>query len=244
MKYYTEGEALPLCDHERVEPLNEADVMIVYGGDGTILKAIKDLTTQKAFDTCVLGLNTGHVGFLSNDFGRNKAVSLLNKGLDNSVVSNRHLLSIDYNHQEEVHALNEIVIQPSKRGKLFEISVDLGGEKLTYKGDGIIIATASGSTAYNLSAGGSITMPSMSTISITPICPFSLSSRPIVLDGNQSLSISTEYLADITIDGVDVGSRVLNNLNVGIAGNVIKLVKTNSFFDSIHHKLGWNHSIK
>ncbi len=218
--------------------LEEADIFIVYGGDGTILRAIWELTASQSFNTHLLGINTGHVGFLSNDFGRHRADTLLSRGITD-YISKRALLEFDHRY-----ALNEIVVQPNYKGKLFKVVVRVGENELVFKGDGVIISTASGSTAYNLSAGGPIMMPTMRTINITPICPFSLSARPIVLSGEEPIYVETSGMADVTVDGHVVGSMTLKKAKIGIAEESISLVKVNSFIDAIHHKLGWNNSIK
>ncbi len=240
MKYYIEGKDLPTGKLNRVQTIEEADVFIVKGGDGTLLRAIKKITCT---ETIIMGINTGHVGFLSNDLKPEEVGGFLNLTKDqlSHYISKRDVL---INNYIEDKALNEIVIQPVNRGKLFELNVEINGEHLHYKGDGLIISTASGSTAYNLSAGGPIVFPNLRVISLTPLNPFTLASRPIVVGDNTIISISSEEKAEITVDGDMVRSTILNGMEVQLSNKTINLFKIDTFFNAIQHKLGWNRSIK
>lgn len=231
---------------ELVDRMVDAEVFVVEGGDGAMLKAVARLCASKLWHIPILGINTGHVGFLSNDLNIGMLDSLLSS--TELPIEERNLLVVD-NDGNRYYALNDVVLQPQAPGRLFEVGVSLhdleaNGKTfiLEYKGDGVIMSTASGSTAYNLSAGGPIVLPNLNTITITPICPFSLAARPLVMSGRTALCVDTEEPAYLTIDGSAwIASK---HINVRMSKHKIKLVKYSAFVDAIHEKLGWNRSIK
>lgn len=245
LKYYTNGKTLPdyeINGPERVYDIKDAKIFVVDGGDGSILRAVQQLFANNLSNIPILGVNTGHVGFLSNDITKDQAMLFL-KNPDWSKIEKRSSLIIKIN-DKYFYGFNEIVIQPLNRGPLFETILKVNSNKLSYKGDGLIISTPSGSTAYNLSAGGSIIDPTTSVLSIVPICPFSLASRPLIISDKVKLSVNTSAPAEITIDGVSIFKDVLYNVSVSKNESTINLIKLTSFFDAIHSKLGWNHSIR
>lgn len=245
LKYYTEGMPLPqfkIDDSECVLDILKANVEVVYGGDGSILRSAQRLVQNGVTDVWILGINTGHVGFLSNDIDKKRALDFL-KNPDESLVEQRNMLCIT--HQGTTwYALNEIVVQPLKRGPLFVTNLKVDSDELVYKGDGVILSTPSGSTAYNLSAGGPILHPGTKVLGITPICPFSLAARPLVVPDTVVVAMDTTAEAEVTIDGVSVFTGVLQNMSASLAPFTINLIKFTSFFEAIHNKLGWNYSIR
>ena len=245
LKYYTNGYTLPnfsIHGPERVKDITKADVFIVDKGDGSILRGVNYLLANNMQHLPILGVNTGHVGFLSNDITEEQVISFL-KNPDWSKIEERSLIVI-YIQGKEFFALNEVVIQPVARGPLFEVVLEIDQNKLVYKGDGLIIATPSGSTAYNLSAGGSIVQPNTEVLSITPICPFSLAARPLVISDKSKLTVGSSTKAELTIDGVSVFKDPIQNMRIYKAPFSINLIKFTSFFDAISSKLGWNYYIK
>ena len=119
-------------------------------------------------------------------------------------------------------------------------------EQVKYSGDGVIVSTASGSTAYNLSVGGSILTPNDKSIIISPICPFTMAGRSIILPEDATIEIYTEYPAYVAIDGME---RCLDGDNsesiyVENSDDTLMLFKQDNFFTTIQNKLGWNRSIK
>jgi NAD+ kinase len=245
IKYYTNGMTLPdysINGPERVNNIVEAEIFVVDGGDGTILRSFQHLCINNVPNIPILGINTGHVGFLSNDITKAQAMSFL-KNPDWSKIEKRSSLLINIDGVN-FYGLNEVVVQPLSRGALFETSLKVNSDKLSYKGDGLIISTPSGSTAYNLSAGGSIVNPNTSVLSIAPICPFSLAARPLIISDESKLMIATTAPSEITIDGASVFKGVLYNVSVTKSNFMTNLIKFSSFFDAISTKLGWNYSIK
>ena len=231
-----------------VSNLEEADLLVACGGDGTIVSAIHFLAKFGLWHIPVFGYNTGTLGFLSNDFDI-EAVKVLLK-IEHTVIQRRDLLQINVD-DKQLYAINDVVIQPTTIGKLCEIPLILTGamsleevEKscVLYKGDGVIISTASGSTAYNLSAGGPIVAPKLQALIVTPICPFSFSARPLVLPLDIQIQVPISNHTNITVDGVV--HTTSSDVTISKAKNQIKIVKHAKFLDSIQSKLGWNTNIK
>jgi len=245
LDYYTNGQAIPCTDingPDRVNNIKQAGIFVVDGGDGSILRASQLLIENDMTHIPILGINTGHVGFLSNDITKKQVMEFL-KNPDESKIENRSVLKIIIENKEFV-GFNEVVVQAVKRGQLFDIQLKVDDNNLNYKGDGVIISTPSGSTAYNLSAGGSIVQPNTNVISIAPICPFSLAARPLIISDTSKLTLRTSKKAEINIDGVPVFEDTLYNMTIVKSDIIIKLVKFTSFFEAIHTKLGWNYSIR
>lgn len=241
MDYFSFSKALPTCNHKRVATIEEADVAVVYGGDGITLGAIKSLLKSKKHNVPLISINTGHVGFLSNDVTEQEVIELLDKN-DGAIISERFVLEVGNDY-----AFNEVAIQAANLGKLFQVNISLNHskEELVYKGDGLVISTASGSTAYNMSAGGPIVYPTAKVMIFTPLAPFSLASRPVVFSEEvKEIIINTEDKAHIVIDGVHVKTNKVENLVVKMSSKKINLVKVNTFINSITHKLGWNSNIR
>ncbi len=180
-----------------------ADIVVVIGGDGTILHTAKKAA---GFSKPVLGINAGRVGYLAglegNDLGKLK--NLLSK---NYRIKNRMLLSVQVDDKEYL-CLNDAVISKGPLSRMIDISVTLHNEQISYRADGLISATPTGSTAYSLSAGGPIVDPDLDSIILTPICPQSLYARPILISPDEEIKISAippeDTGAYITIDGEQV----------------------------------------
>lgn len=243
--YITNCDKKLSAEFECVDNFLEADVLVVCGGDGTVLSNINKIPFDLLHKITVLGVNTGHVGFLSNDISLVQVNNLFKLGRRrfNEYISKRMMLKVTKDLMEK-RAVNEVVVQPTFRGKLFELIVEIDGEKLVYKGDGIIISTPSGSTAYNMSAGGPIINPELQTLTITPICPFSLSSRPIVLAHTSTIRITSIKSAEVVVDGMVMSNSKLDGMEVKVASEVVNLFKVDTFFSAIQKKLSWNKSIK
>lgn len=254
MKVYTLGDLPMDIVHKRAETVGNpvlADLILVGGGDGSVLRAVDVVCRAKIWDTPILGYNTGHVGFLSNDLSEFALADLLTKGMDGlPLVQKRNLIDLGVvANGYSRWGLNEVVIQPKIMGRLFDVEILIRGvdgidslEPLIYRGDGVIISTSSGSTAYNLSAGGPIIVPSLDTITLTPICPFSLSARPLVIPGSAELCIQCDKEGILTLDGNPRDAGPLTYISM--SKHKISLVKYGGFMDAIHNKLGWNNSIK
>ncbi|MEK1940118.1 MAG: NAD(+) kinase [Pseudomonas sp.] len=172
--------------------LGEAcDLVIVVGGDGSMLGAARALAQ---FNVPVLGINRGSLGFLT-DIRPDELESKVAEVLDGQfLVENRFLLQAEVRRHGEMigqgDALNDVVLHPGKSTRMIEFELHIDGQFVcSQKADGLIIATPTGSTAYALSAGGPIMHPKLDAIVVVPMYPHTLSSRPIVVDGNSELKI-------------------------------------------------------
>ena len=185
---------------------NKLDLLIVLGGDGTLLGIARDINGR--YDVPILGVNIGNLGFLSSieiqDFG--EALNKIKNG--HYTIQNRILLEctmLNDENNEKGKTLNDVVIARGTLSRMvkFEVFID---NKLYYrfKGDGIIIATPTGSTGYSFSAGGPFIYPDVDVITLTPICPHTRGMQPIVLKSSSEILIKAEnYNGEIylTFDG-------------------------------------------
>lgn len=187
------------------EQIKTLDLLLVLGGDGTILNVASECARH---GVKILGVNCGHMGFLA-DFEANQleqALSLIKSGDFKTV--KRSMLGINYRGKEYL-ALNEVVLQRSTTGNAFSNTVSLhaeidGSTVDNFSSDGLIISTPTGSTAYSLSAGGSILTPDLSAFIMTPICPHSLHSRPIVFSDSSTVKINQsqkDCALNLIVDG-------------------------------------------
>jgi len=228
------------------EELPHADLMICFGGDGTILHAARDATLH---DVPVLGVNMGSVGFMAElERGDLSQLSALVQGtytiqermmLDVRVFRGNKLLSQDT-------ALNDAVISKGSVARVAEMEVLADGVQVTaVTGDGVIVATPTGSTAYSMSAGGPIVEPASQLIIVTPVCAHQLSARAMVLSPERTIAVQLprgnhKYLY-LSVDGgkavrLSGGDRV----EIRRAERSTKLVQLSdrSFYQVIHQKLG------
>ena len=194
------------------DDLDGLDAVLVLGGDGTILSVASECARRHIK---ILGINYGHLGFLT-EYEHEKlesALKLLCEG--NFADKKRAMLEISY-QDKKFYALNDFVIQRSTGGQNFSNTVELNAEIDgalidRYLADGIIVSTPTGSTAYSLSAGGSILAPDLDAFILTPICAHSLHSRPVVFNANSTVKVTS--------------SNNKNQLNVIVDGKIVDTVK-------------------
>ena len=176
------------------EAFRGADMLICFGGDGTILHAAKDALAHGNIP--VLGVNLGSVGFMAElEPGELSLLSRLPKG--DYEVEKRMLLDVWVRREDRVihrdTALNDAVITKGAVARVIDLDVLADGVLMSsFPGDGVVIGTPTGSTAYSVSAGGPIVEPTAETITVTPICPHALYARPIVLDGGRTVTVLPE----------------------------------------------------
>ena len=183
------------------EIIDVCDVLIVLGGDGTILHAAKSAALK---NKPVLGVNIGRVGYMAG-LEANELELLENLLGGNYITEKRMLLEIEYN-SKTYYALNDAVISRGSLSRIVDICINFNDTHvINYRADGVIISTPTGSTAYSLSAGGPIVDPKIECMLCTPVCPHSMSSRSIIFDSRGKLNISTKATSDnkvvLTIDG-------------------------------------------
>jgi NAD+ kinase len=186
--------------------LKEADFAVVFGGDGTILSAARDLSET---NVPVIGVNVGKLGFLA-EFSIEELEKLFDEIISNKTpIEKRMILHcwVEKNGSEifSSTAINDMVIAAGAPFNMIELEMSVEGQSLAgCTGDGIIISTPTGSTAYNLSSGGPILSADLSAIVITPVCPHSLSFRPIVINADNIVQIQPIRVNEgttITLDG-------------------------------------------
>ena len=189
-----------------VEVAARADLLVVLGGDGTLLHAAGLMGER---EVPILGINLGTLGFLT-EVPREKAFELLAAALDGKLeVSRRLMLSVEVREREVVNyarpALNDVSIAKGALARLARLEVEIDGRHAAlYEADGLIVATPTGSTAYSLSAGGPIVYPTVETILLTPICPHSLTQRPLVLPASAVIEVTlvSEGELFVAVDGM------------------------------------------
>ena len=221
-------------------------VMVCYGGDGTLLEGVHRLDGA---DIPVVGINGGHLGFLALAPRENIKEVFDDIASHNLNLEQRDLLCIEGLSKEPLYALNEVAVQ---RLGASMISIDAtidGNPVATYNGDGVIISTPTGSTAYSLSAGGPILAPSCHSFLLTPLAPHNLTMRPIVMPDSSvvTLHINTRNNeASISIDNRTFKIANSTILTIKKAKRYIRLAVPHniSFFDSLRNKMMWGVDIR
>ncbi|MDD5217656.1 MAG: NAD(+)/NADH kinase [Candidatus Omnitrophica bacterium] len=221
--------------HSVEQIVEESELIICLGGDGTML-AVAD--HMKVRSVPILGVNLGSLGFLT-EVKQDEVFEELNSYfLDQSVIEERLMLSCSTRSEKTKQerrfvALNDIVISREGLTRLLRVDVFVTGEKLTsFSGDGLIIATPTGSTAYSLSAGGAVVHPKLEALVITPICPHASALRSLVVRGDEKISVRIQTNRDgekalLTADGQE-NVEIDDSFNVEItrSNTPVKLVKS------------------
>ena len=221
-------------------------VMVCYGGDGTLLEGVHRLNGA---DIPVVGINGGHLGFLALAPRENIGSVFADIASNNLRFEVRDMLCIEGVAGDKLYALNEVAVQRLGAAMIsIEAAID-GNTVSTYNGDGVIISTPTGSTAYSLSAGGPIVAPSCHSFLLTPLAPHNLTMRPIVMPDTSivELRISTRRSASsVSVD--DRTFEVANDavLTIKKAKRYIRLAVPHniSFFDSLRNKMMWGVDIR
>jgi NAD+ kinase len=188
------------------QDLKDIDLLIVLGGDGTLLGIARSL--NDSFNAPILGINIGNLGFLSSVdiFDLDNALNKLEQG--KYKIAERMMLNCKVEadtNKEEYRALNDAVLARGTLSRMVKFKIYVDGKLYsTFKGDGLIIATPTGSTAYSFSAGGPFIYPELELITITPICPHTKSMQTIVLKADSLIEICTDHEEEevyLTVDG-------------------------------------------
>lgn len=225
----------------------QVDLMLVLGGDGTMIATARMIGDQ---EVPVLGVNYGGLGYLA-EFRIEELYSALEAILDgNYRLDKRVMLAVELFRKEisltTNRVLNDVVINKSALARIIEIEAFLNRQFVnSFRADGLIVSTPTGSTAYNLSAGGPVIFPSMNAVVVTPICPFTLSNRPIVVPDSAEIELilktDHEEVA-LTLDGqvgfpLQAGDRVVIQKS-RTTFNLIQPSNRN-YFDVLRDKLRW-----
>ncbi len=239
-----EINARPLAIEELAR---RAELIVVLGGDGTLL-AIARLICER--ETPILGINLGGLGFLTQATIAEAHSSLERVLAGDYEVDRRIMLEASVisggkaEHAEPLRALNDVVINKREVGTLLEIEVIADRQPFCfYRADGLIVATPTGSTAYALSAGGPIVFPTLNALVLAPICPHTLSNRPVVLPDTFELEIRVtgKLAAALTLDGQQmVPLEPDDAVKVRKSKSVVALIRsTHPYFEIWRDKLRW-----
>lgn len=218
-KYFDDIEIIMLNSYDIINYKfrDLLDLIIVLGGDGTILSVARGINGK--LDVPILGINIGNLGFLSSiEFSDiDKAFKKLKDG--NYTSEKRMLLTCDFSLEKIVNeslALNDIVISRGSLSRMirFEIYID-AKRYYNFKGDGLIIATPTGSTAYSFSAGGPFVYPTVDAITLTPICAHTTGVQPIVLNSNSNIEVRVKSNND-EFNIIFDGQRTITHMNEAV----------------------------
>lgn len=240
------AETLKLGSTDRFDYGAEYDLVVVLGGDGTLLSVARNLENEIP----VLGVNLGNLGFLT-EIRRNELYPALMSVLDGHYeIEERSLLDVELKspdgQEQSYRVLNDAVINKSALARIVELVLEVDGRKVaSYRSDGLIISTPTGSTAYNLSANGPIVSPTLPVVVLTPICPHTLSQRPIVV--SESSKVDVTLVTDqeevyLTLDGQEGTSmKAGDTISVQRSASVVRLVRVadRTFYDNLRDKLHW-----
>lgn len=226
---------------------HDVDLILVLGGDGTMIATARLMGDR---EVPVLGVNFGGLGYLA-EFRIEELYSALesilsgNYRLDKRVMLDVELLRGDERVTSN-RVLNDVVINKSALARIIEIEANLNHQFVnSFRADGLIVSTPTGSTAYNLSAGGPVIYPSMNAVVITPICPFTLSNRPIVVPDDAIIELCLKTQQEevaLTLDGqVGFPLNVEDRVVIRKSANTFNLVQpmNRNYFDVLRDKLRW-----
>jgi NAD+ kinase len=231
----------------REQLASEVDLIIVLGGDGTMIATARLIGDH---EISVLGVNFGGLGYLA-EFRIEELFTAIESILAGDYrLDRRVMLSVEMFRGEQLvthnRVLNDVVINKSALARIIEIEAYLNDQFVnSFRADGLIVSTPTGSTAYNLSAGGPVIFPSMNAVVITPICPFTLSNRPIVVPDDAIIQLSLKTRDEdvsLTLDGqvghpLHVDDRVVIRKSRSTF-NLIQPANRN-YFDVLRDKLRW-----
>ncbi len=231
---------------EAYDAENPYDLAVVLGGDGTLLSVARRI----AHGAPLLGVNLGRLGFLT-EVSRNELYPTMVRVLEGDfALEERSLLQIDVERQGEprgtFRAFNDAVIAKATRSRIIDLKLSVDGNLVAqYRADGLIVSTPTGSTAYNLSAGGPILHPALPVMMLTPICPHALSLRPMAVPDSSVVELILETQREevhLTVDGQEsktLGYR--DRVRMTRSPTRVRLVKVSgrSFYDNLRAKLRW-----
>ncbi len=241
----TSLRALSLPEVAPFETRCDYDLVVVLGGDGTLLSVARSVV-----EVPILGVNLGRLGFLT-ELARSELYPSLVKILAGDYrVDERSLFDVVLRRAggatSSFRAFNDAVIAKNALAKIIELELRIAGDLVArYRSDGLIISTPSGATAYNMSAGGPILFPGLPVAVLTPLCPHTLSLRPIVVPDSEAIEITLQTPREevfLTVDGQE-GSNMgfRDTVSVKRYRSTAKLIRVSdrSFYDSLRAKLKW-----
>ncbi|MEE8319347.1 MAG: NAD(+)/NADH kinase [bacterium] len=240
-------------DGARSSPLesvaDDVDIVLVLGGDGTLLAAARLL---EEVDIPILGINLGSMGFLTEVSLDDIYVNLEKVIEEDFFIEERMRLKAGLMRGKDLIAefmvLNDVVINKGALARIIDMETLVDGESVTtFNADGLIISTPTGSTAYSLAAGGPIVEPNLDIIIISPICPHTLTNRPLVVSGGSEVEVvlvSDSGRVYLTLDGQEgLGLEEGDRIRIKASERRVRLIRTGhkSFFEVLRTKLHWGH---
>jgi NAD+ kinase len=248
------AEAIEVADRRALTPEARADLVVVLGGDGTLLAVAR----KAAGGPPILGVNLGRLGFLTEVQRNGLYPALVEVLAGRYAVEPRSLFDVELLRYDgtraQFRALNDVVIAKSALSRVIELHLSVDGRHVAqYRADGLVVSTPTGSTAYNLSAGGPILHPLLPVAVITPICPHTLTLRPLVVSDSSLIEARREPRPDeardradrvfLTVDGQEGGDVAAGDrVRVTRSPLPVYLVRTGeraSIFDGLRAKLHW-----
>jgi NAD+ kinase len=233
--------------YQKTQLANKADILLVLGGDGTMLTAAR-LAGERSIP--ILGVNMGGLGFLTEVRLENLYSSLERVFANDFVLDERLMLQTHVHRHGETVArgvvLNDVVISKGTLARMIELKIAIQGRFVTnLRGDGLIVSSPTGSTAYSLSAGGPIIDPAVQSLILTPVCPHTLTHRPLIVPGNVEIDVTLTSKDDgamATLDG-QVGVAITQGDTVVIQTSehrtrLIRFPESN-YYDVLREKLKW-----
>jgi NAD+ kinase len=251
IEVYMDGETAQILGekspYKRADIPSQTEIIIVLGGDGTLLSVARLIEDS---DVPILGVNLGSLGFLT-EIAIDELYPLLENIIRGDFTTERRIMldAIIYREGKmAAHycALNDVVIKSGALARIINLEIKINGLYVTtYRSDGLIIATPTGSTAYSLAAGGPIVYPAMNALILSPICPHTLTNRPIVIPDDIKIEINLvtpneDVLA--TMDGqVGYSLNYRDIIEIKKAKNTIKLIQApgKNYYDVLRKKLKW-----
>lgn len=235
------------CNGIDCEQSCNLDIIISLGGDGTILNTARHVAK---YNIPILGINMGHLGFLTQVESSKVDIAIKNLFNGEYTVEERNMIECSYSkfgEDKKINrciGLNDIVLSKGFIERIVKYKIYINGRYYnTFTADGIIVSTATGSTAYSLSAGGPIVYPTLDTLMLTPMFSTNLGARTIVLDGSSNIIIEfPKNISDVvlSIDGQDwIKMDKTNMIDIHTAQNKCKLIKLNNndYFDTLRKKI-------
>lgn len=239
---YLEGHGLQTADMDEIG--QTCDLAIAVGGDGTLLHSASNLAE---YQVALLGVNMGRLGFLT-DISPFVMIEAIGDILDGKYIEEkRTMLEVEV-AGEVFRAFNDVVIHKWNISRMIEYETYVDGQFVNIqRSDGFIVSTPTGSTAYNLSCGGPLVHPNMNASILVPICPHSLSNRPIVVDGDAEIKIvvcghTTHRDIQVSCDGLKTAQPEDGTVVINKHRNKVRLLhpKDHDHFNTLRAKLGWS----
>jgi NAD+ kinase len=229
-----------------------ANLVIAIGGDGTLLHAARHVAAR---DVPLIGVNRGRLGFLT-DVSPEHMLEALDAILSGDHLAERRLMLSatlpNASEKSSLFALNDIVFQKGDTGRLVDFTTEVDGVYVnTHRGDGLIVATPTGSTAYALSCGGPIIQPNVDALVMVPVCPHTLSDRPLVLPSSSTVRVTLDTAggsaAQVVCDGEPLGRMVEGDtLTISLAKRKVTLLhpRDYNYYELLRSKLNWGRATR